>query len=186
MKDSLEVVEAPTRPVRKSIKRKSGIGLKRKPRSLQRRVGVSTRKKKTHEAKLKEKLWELCKAIVRKRQENQDGSWNCYTCNVVISKPIDAHTAHFVARSLCGAGLRYSLDNLRVCCGNCNVWKSGNWPAYYEHMVQEVGQEEVDRIISSRKELVKTNRKFYEDLIYAYNAILDGYGETKERRTETG
>lgn len=117
-------------------------------------------------------LWELCKQIVRARYVRPDGSWSCYTCDLLIVNPKDAHTAHFIASSVCGIGLRYSLENLRVCCGACNIWKSGNWPAYYERMVKEVGQEKVDELMRRRHQTVKGGATFIANLIEEYRAML--------------
>lgn len=136
------------------------------------RTAVPKKKKAPSIAKLKKTLWERCKVIVRKRYQNSDGSWNCYTCSLRITNPQDAHTAHFIASSICGVTLRYSLDNLRVCCGGCNVWKSGNWPAYYEHMVQEVGLEKVEELMRRRNDIGKGDRFFYQSLVDNYTELL--------------
>lgn len=163
----------------KGLKRKRSLMPRKAPKRplgaiKKRKVGkVASKKKKAPTvSKLKKELWELCKQIVRKIYGLPDGTWVCYTCDLPISNPKDAHTAHFVARSLSGVELRYSLRNLRVCCGNCNVWKSGNWPAYYERMVKEVGIDEVNEIIASRNNFTKATRTLFEEKIAEYQALL--------------
>ena len=129
-------------------------------------------KKKTP-AKLKKILWQLCKEITRARYKNKDGSWDCYTCDLRIDNPKDAHTAHFIASSISGAWLRYDLRNLRVCCGVCNVWRSGNFPAYYERMCKEIGRKETDALMAERHKIVKADVLFFEKKIAEYTALLD-------------
>lgn len=122
--------------------------------------------------KAKKKVWELCKALVRLRQVKQDGTWDCYTCGINITNPSDAHTAHFIPSSVCGAGLRYDLANLRVCCGKCNIWLSGNWTSYYEHLLKDIGSEAVTNLMNRRREIVKADAHFYNEIINRYTQIL--------------
>lgn len=122
--------------------------------------------------KLKAKLWELCKQICRERQKTASGEIFCYTCGKRLDNPSDQHTAHFIASSICGAGLRFDLRNLRVCCYVCNVHMSGNWPAFLEKMTEEVGEDEVQKLLKRRNEITKADRFFYQSLIEEYTQVL--------------
>lgn len=114
---------------------------------------------------LKKILWELCKKECRRRQQNAVGDIYCYTCGKRLESGGDMHTAHFIPSSVCGIGLRFDLDNLRVCCYVCNVHKSGNWTEYLPRMVAEVGQEKVDALLRRKHEFTKGDRIFYEKKI---------------------
>lgn len=146
---------------------------KQKVRKAIKRSKKAKKPKKASLTKLKEKLWELCKQIARQRAKTASGDIFCYTCGKRLDNPSDQHTAHFIASSICGAGLRFDLQNLRVCCYVCNVHMSGNWPAYLERMIAEVGQEKVDELLKRRNETTKADRIFYENLIAEYALIKD-------------
>lgn len=113
-------------------------------------------KKKTP-AQLKKILWEHCKRIVRARYVNKDGTWNCYTCGRPILEPNNAHTGHFIPSGACGAFLRYDLRNLRIQDYYCNINLGGNGSSYYKHLVEEVGQEEVDQLFKDKNKTVKAS-----------------------------
>lgn len=119
---------------------------------------------------LQRKLWDECKRIVRARYARKDGSWECYTCLKRIVSVYDAHTAHFIPKSICGAYLKYDLRNLRVCCMSCNVWLGGNGSAYYKRMVLEEGQEYVDQLFKDKLVSVKAY-DWYQKTLEEYKLI---------------
>jgi len=47
------------------------------------------------------------------------------------------HVGHFTSSSVCSAELRYALENLRPQCYACNIYRSGNWPAYEQHLIRD-------------------------------------------------
>lgn len=118
----------------------------------------------------KKKLWELCKQITRKRYQNKDGTWNCYTCGRLIDEPFKAQTGHFIASSICGFGLRYDLRNLRIQDYFCNINLGGNGATYYKKMVEEVGQKAVDTLFKEKNEIQKLD---LEVRIAEYEVILE-------------
>lgn len=125
------------------------------------------RKSKTPEAKLKEKLWELCKKIIRLRYGN-----TCYTCNATGLEGANWHTGHFIASSICGAYLRYDLRNLRPQCFRCNISLSSNGAVFYHTLVAKEGQAYVDQLFLDKQKTVKANRAFYQTLIDEYEQVL--------------
>ena len=131
------------------------------------------RRKKTDEKKLKEKLWELCKQITRKRYQNSNGTWNCYTCDRLIDEPSKAQTGHFIPSGTCGAFLRFDLRNLRIQDYYCNINLGGNGTEYYRRMVEEVGQEAVDQLFRDKNKIVKAGKHFYQTLIDKYTKNMD-------------
>lgn len=100
-------------------------------------LGASKRKKTTPTiTKVKKALWEQCRRITRERYGN-----TCYTCGRTGLEGSNWQTGHFISSSICSVPLRYSLDNLRPQCYNCNINKSGNWIAFEKHLIQEKGEQ---------------------------------------------
>lgn len=90
------------------------------------------KKSKTPLTKLKDQLWQLCRAIIFKRYGN-----DCYCCGATGLAGSNRHLGHFIPSSVCSTELRYSLDNLRPCCYRCNIHLSGNWPAFEAHLISD-------------------------------------------------
>lgn len=116
---------------------------------------------------LQRKLWEHCKRIIRAKYINKDGTWDCYACDKNITVPMDAHTSHFIPKSICGAYLKYDLRNLRVTCYRCNIWLTGNGSFFYKHLVEREGQEYVDQLFIDKQKTTKAYGH-YVDLLDRY------------------
>ncbi len=121
--------------------------------------------KKLTIGKLQKVLWEHCKRIIRKIYARPDGTWECYTCGKHITSPMDAHTSHFIPKSICGAYLKYDLRNLRVTCFRCNVWLSGNQAFFYRKLVEIEGQEYVDQLFKDKEKSIKAYDRYAEQLV---------------------
>lgn len=148
------------------------IDVLRKARKMLKKASKSKPKKKVNITLLKKKLWELTKQKVRAKYLDHRGYAPCYTCDRVLTEKKDMHTAHFIDSSVCGAILRYSMDNLRICCYACNVHKNGNKIEYYRRMVNEIGQAGVDEIYRLSKTLISADTYFYEKMIENYKKDL--------------
>jgi len=125
--------------------------------------------KKLTISKLQKKLWENCKRLIRARYalkspQNALQAWECYTCGKVITDKENAHTGHFIPKSVCGAFLKYDLRNLRVQCMACNVWRGGMGAEYYRKMVEREGQEYVDQLFLDKQKSVKAYDRYAEQL----------------------
>lgn len=133
---------------------------------------MKTSKEKPDVKKLKIKLWELCKQIVRKTYIKEDGTWDCFTCGKHIDIPAKAQTGHFIPSSTCGAYLRYDLRNLRVQCYNCNINGGGQGAMYYKNLVEEKGKKYVDKIFQDKNISIKADWVWFEAKISEYEDIL--------------
>lgn len=124
------------------------------------------RKSKSPLAKLKDKLWQLCKEITRARYGN-----HCYTCGAYVEFP---HTGHFIASSVCSTELRYDLDNLKPQCYRCNIHLSGNWLEYERLLKEEKGDVFVDQLKARNYATrgLKYDEIWYEKKIGQYEEIL--------------
>ena len=113
---------------------------------------------------VQKKLWEHCKRIIRDIYSRKDGTWICYTCNKQITSKNDAHTGHFIPKSVCGAYLKYDLRNLRIQCMSCNVWGGGMGAVYYKNMVEREGQAYVDQLFTDKQKSVKAIDRYLQQL----------------------
>lgn len=126
------------------------------------------RKSKSEIRKLQDKLWELCKQIIRLRYPHF-----CYTCG----KPIEGsncQTGHFIPKASCPAELKYSLDNLRLQCYHCNINLGGNGSEFYRRLEQEKGKEFVESLFARKHQTIKADKYWYMAKIDEYTKILEG------------
>lgn len=101
------------------------------------------RRKKGELTKLKDKLWDLCRQITRKKYGNI-----CYTCGKGPLTGSSYQTGHFITSSNCSIELRYDLKNLAIQCYNCNINKSGNWVVFEKLLTDLHGPEFVAELKS--------------------------------------
>lgn len=126
------------------------------------------RKSKSPIVKIQDKLWELCKNIVRKRDGNI-----CVICGKTGLEGSSWHTGHFIPSSTCGAFLRYDLRNLHSSCYNCNINLGGNGAMFYKALVEKYSQEFVDNIFRDKNITIKADVLFYEQKISNYQGLQD-------------
>ncbi len=120
------------------------------------------RKSKSEIRKIQDKIWELCKKIVRYR----DGT-TCFTCGKEGLIGSSWQTGHFIPSSVCGAYLRYDLRNLAIQCYRCNIDLSGNGAIFYKKLVEKKGQLFVDQVFLDKETTVKA--------IDHYKKVLEKY-----------
>lgn len=149
---------------------KSGNGLK--PSRIQ---SPRKRRKKGEITRLKDKLWELCKQITRKRCIDRHGKLVCFTSGKVLTHPSDAHTGHFITSSWCSIELRYDLKNLRVQSYDENINKNGNTLQFRENLIRDHGVEYVDELWERNKVTKgKTyGKEWFIDKIQEYSLLLE-------------
>lgn len=118
--------------------------------------------------KEKDKLWQLCRKIIKATYPH-----HCYTCGkYLIDGAQDFHIGHFISSSICSTKLRYDLDNLRPQCSGCNVWKSGNWLEFEKHLTADKGENFVEEL---KQRNYQTKGKKYD--ILWYQAKIKEYEE---------
>lgn len=126
------------------------------------------RKSVTAAAKLKARLWELCKHIIRKRDGNV-----CIICGKGELEGANWHTGHFIPSAACGSFLRYDLRNIHSSCYHCNINLGGNGALFYKRLVDIYGQEFVDGIFRDKQIVTKADVTFYSKKISEYEEVLD-------------
>ena len=122
------------------------------------------KKKKIPLKKIQRLLWDECKRLIRKTYLP-----NCYCCEKSIQGNND-HCAHLIPKQNCGAYLRYDIRNLRRCCRHCNMNLGGNGAIFYRKMLQEEGQEYVDKLFEDKNKLIESSEiyNFYLKLLEEY------------------
>src|SRR3990167_7403089 len=123
------------------------------------------RKSKSPQRKLEDEIWQLC----RKIQYAKYGK-TCFTCR----KPVEgqnAHLGHFIPRSVGGVALRYNLDNLRPQCYYCNINLGGNGSAFYKRLLEDEGQEFIDKLFALKQQTTK-GAEHYPKLLRELSNLL--------------
>lgn len=117
-------------------------------------------------SQLQREIWVLCREITRKRYKN-----TCYTCNRMGLIGGNWQTGHMLAKSTCGAYLKYDLRILRPQCYFCNINCGGRGADFIEIMRKIEGNEYVDQILKDR--LITVNAfDHYKKIKEEYTLIL--------------
>jgi hypothetical protein len=116
---------------------------------------------------LQRKLWELCKQIIRLKYGN-----TCYTCGQKNLIGSNWHTGHMWAKASLGANLKYDLRILRPQCYHCNINLGGRGADFYRKMLEEIGEEKMNQLVSERSKIVKAY-DFYFELLVKYQLLLN-------------
>lgn len=131
------------------------------------------KKSKAKISTIQNKLWNLCKQIIRKKYGSQ-----CYTCGQSQLSGSNWHTGHLWAKASLGAYLKYDLRVLRPQCYNCNINHGGRGADFYRRLVGEIGEEKMAELQKDRQVTVKSSFDHYSALIPKYNEILDDLDKT--------
>lgn len=125
--------------------------------------------KKLTPKKLKELLWIECRRLANTLYIEQNGTYKCFTCGNTIEGS-NKQLGHFLARSICGAYLKYDMRNLRWQCYRCNINLSGNGAIFYKKLVDIEGQEYVDTLFKDKQRIVKET-DHYLQLLEEYKKL---------------
>lgn len=117
-------------------------------------------------SKVKAKLWEECKRIIRAKHGN-----TCYSCGKGGLEGSNWHTGHFISSSICSVHLRYHLDNLRPQCYNCNINKSGNWIGFEEHLIRDGFDPAVLKALNEKTKNESYRLDWYEAKLEEYRKL---------------
>lgn len=115
-----------------------------------------------------DKLWELCKTIVRKRDGN-----TCFICGMENLEKSNWHTGHFIPSKDCGFFLRYDLRNIHSSCYRCNINLGGNGSMYYRRMRAVYGDAFVDALFRAKLGVFTPAGEFYHKAYEFYGEIAN-------------
>lgn len=125
------------------------------------------KKSKSYITKLQDKIWELCKQIIRAKYGDV-----CYTCGQSGLVGLNWHTGHMIPKAALGAYLKYDLRLLRPQCFNCNINLGGNGAVFIEKMRKVEGNRYVNKILSDRNISVKAV-EHYEMIYEKYKKLVN-------------
>lgn len=146
-------------------KTQSEIFMRIKQPAKSRKVPKATRTKRA-----KKKLWSLISEYIRRKKADSNGYVKCSTCETVKHWR-EMQAGHWIPQAQ-GDSIRFELSNINVQCYRCNVNLGGNGPEYYEFMLIEYGQEEMDRLKQRQREIIKFYESDYLDMIEDIEAKL--------------
>lgn len=126
------------------------------------------RKSKSPKKKLEDKLWVLCKNIIRIKYPNV-----CYTCDQVNLQGANWHTGHMWAKASLSSHLKYDLRVLRPQCWRCNMLLGGMGAVFFERMQKEIGVKAMNNLIKEKQITIKADEMWFNAKIAEYEQIYE-------------
>tara|TARA_R100000544_G_scaffold10036_1_gene4237 strand:+ start:440 stop:988 length:549 start_codon:yes stop_codon:yes gene_type:complete len=117
---------------------------------------LSTRKRATKEA---------CHEYIRLRDKNN----LCICCSEPLGD--DYHAGHFL-ESGNNPKVRYDEDNIHAQRAYCNTYKGGDSGMYKENLIEKIGIERVERLLSLKGGTVKRNADDYREVERYYKGKI--------------
>lgn len=107
--------------------------------------------RKTRERLKKTSEWEAeCRAIVQAIARIRDKDDGCISCHMPANYGGAWHGSHFRSHGAASA-VQFHLWNIHKSCAQCNLFKSGNIATYRPRLVEKIGQEKVDWLMSQNQ-----------------------------------
>ncbi len=104
--------------------------------------------------KLQKVLWQECRRVADILYPPKNGVSYCFTCSRPVSGS-NKQLGHFLAKSVCGAFLKYDMRNLRWQCYFCNINLGGNGAVFYRKLVETEGKKYVDQLFQEKQKITK-------------------------------
>jgi hypothetical protein len=116
-------------------------------------------KERKQKAKRISKWEEECRAIVQKIARIRDKDDGCISCHLPATWDGQWHGSHFRSHGAASA-VQFHLWNIHKSCSSCNRDKGGNIIAYRPRLVEKIGQEKVDWLMS-QNQIVRHPEDYY-------------------------
>ncbi|MDQ0022919.1 hypothetical protein J2X90_000705 [Variovorax paradoxus] len=117
-------------------------------------------KARKEKAKRTSKWEEECRAIVQKIARIRDRNDGCISCHLPATWGGQWHGSHFRSHGAASA-VQFHLWNIHKSCSSCNRDKGGNIIAYRPRLVEKIGQEKVDWLMS-QNQIVRHPVEYYK------------------------
>jgi hypothetical protein len=115
------------------------------------------KKKTVSLSKLKKKAWKIMSNWIRMMSANPDGFCECRSCGTPYHWK-QLHAGHFVSGR--SGWILFERDNIHPQCYRCNILLKGNWPGYYQYMLDTYGVEKIHALIALKnKEMTSTEMR---------------------------
>lgn len=125
-------------------------------RKAEKQARMAAKVERALDRKKKEKLkptskWEAeCRAIVQAIARIRDKDDGCISCHMPANYGGAWHGSHFRSHGAASA-VQFHLWNIHKACAQCNLFKSGNIAEYRPRLVEKIGQEKVDWLMSQNQ-----------------------------------
>jgi len=126
----------------------------------------------TDRKRLVKKLDDLCRKILRIRDQKPEGFFKCISCQRVLQIET-ANVGHYISRRY--ESLRWDLRNINLQCPSCNKWLSGNLIEYRKALIEIYGEKKVEEMERFYRESpgytvfdLELKVKQYEEILAAF------------------
>lgn len=109
--------------------------------------------------------------LVRRRDADEGGTTQCYTCGAYLHWKYDAQAGHAIPGR--HNAVLLDLDILRPQCYACNCARKGMHHIFATKLIQENGMAWWESKLEGAKRVVKYTRSDLEDLISEYQQKLE-------------
>lgn len=136
------------------------------PMCAKRQVYAKRLEEKQADKAAREKLkrtakWEEeCRRIVQKIARIRDRNDGCISCHLPASWGGQWHGSHFRSHGAASA-VQFHLWNIHKSCSSCNRDKGGNLEGYRPRLIEKIGQEKVDWLLS-QNQIVRHDVDYYK------------------------
>ena len=127
-------------------------------------------KKKPTITSLKNRAWKLVSEYVRRKDADEGGTVECYTCGK-LAYWRELHAGHAIPGRH-GAVL-FDVDIIRPQCPVDNIWKGGRYEIFTTKLIKENGMDWWEKKLAGAREVVKLTRSDLEEIIETYKAKLE-------------
>lgn len=131
------------------------------------RVKTKPRKGMKKRAVLKKNLDKIFSLYIRLKYADSNGKVKCYTCPRFFHYT-KIQNGHFISRSYLAT--RFDEQNCRPQCVGCNMFAGGRFLDFEEHLIKEIGLEQVTALKAKRSLIVRPD---FEHLISLYKQKID-------------
>jgi len=146
-----------------------------KAKNSQERAQFKERKEKLK----KTSEWEAeCRAIVQAIARIRDKDDGCISCHLPATWGGQWHGSHFRSHGAASA-VQFHLWNIHKSCSSCNRDKGGNIIEYRPRLVEKIGQEKVDWLMS-QNQIVRHTVDYYK----RFKAVMGKRLRRLQKRTK--
>lgn len=122
----------------------------KKEATAARRVEKAVDRQRAEKIKKTSKWEDECRKIVQKIARIRDRHDGCISCHLPASWGGQWHGSHFRSHGAASA-VQFHLWNIHKSCYSCNFEKSGNLEGYRPRIIEKIGQERVDWLLSQNQ-----------------------------------
>jgi hypothetical protein len=119
-------------------------------------------KKKQTLSGLKKKAWKLFSEWIRRRDADEGGTVNCYTCGALFFWK-ELHAGHAIPGR--HNAVLFDEEIVKPQCPTDNIWKGGQYHIFATKLIKEHGMEWWDQKLIDSRKVVKYTASDLEDLI---------------------